>query len=142
MRILKDNADIKKISLINELQKDQLIYSDKNVINLVLRNIISNAIKFTEHGGKIKIDSRPINGVVEIGMSDTGIGISKELLPEIFTNDVKSTSGTGNESGTGLGLMLCKELIEKTAAEFGPKVKLAKEVDLLLLCQQSQTKFS
>lgn len=126
LRVLKENAELKGITLIDELQKSQLIYSDRHAINLVLRNLISNAIKFTKPGGKIKIDSKPANGIVEINISDTGIGIPETKLNNIFTNNVRSTNGTENETGTGLGLILCKEMIEKSGGTIWVKSEAGK----------------
>ncbi len=117
INVLNENAKQKGISIVNEVQKSQLIYSDRQALNLILRNIISNAIKFTNSGGRIHIDSQIINGMIEIKISDTGIGIPEKLLSKIFTNDVVSTGGTENESGTGLGLILCKEMVEKSGGK-------------------------
>jgi len=126
IRVLKENAELKRITLINELQKSQLIYSDRHAVNLVLRNIISNAIKFTKPGGRIKIDSKPTNGLVEINISDTGMGIPEKLLNNIFSNNMVSTNGTENESGTGLGLILCKEMIEKSGGDIWVESEVGK----------------
>jgi len=126
IRILKENADLKGIELVNELQKNQVIYSDRNAMNIVLRNIISNAIKFSNPGGRIKIESKLNNGDLEISISDTGVGMSEEQLSKIFTNDVVSTTGTENETGTGLGLILCKEMIEKSGGTIWVKSEAGK----------------
>ncbi|RJP61512.1 MAG: hypothetical protein C4539_19815 [Ignavibacteriales bacterium] len=114
IHVLNENAKLKRISIINEVQNNQLIFSDRLVINLVLRNIISNAIKFSNQGGRVKIMSGTSDGFVEISISDTGVGIPELQLNRLFTNEVVSTNGTDNESGTGLGLILCKEMIEKS----------------------------
>jgi len=80
----------------------------------ILRNLISNAIKFTYPNGTVIISSEPDNDLVIIKVTDTGVGIKTEKLSELFQVDkVESTWGTAKETGTGLGLILCKELVER-----------------------------
>jgi two-component system, sensor histidine kinase and response regulator len=81
------------------------------MINLVLRNLISNAIKFTPENGQIKIISTAQAGGCKIAICDTGVGMNAETLEKINQNSYYTTTGTSNESGTGLGLMLCKEFL-------------------------------
>jgi signal transduction histidine kinase len=84
------------------------------MINSVLQNLISNAIKFTERGGSITVSSRAYDNTVEISVTDTGVGISPEDADKLFRIDQHhSSEGTEEEQGTGLGLVLCKEMIEK-----------------------------
>jgi signal transduction histidine kinase len=114
LTVLQDNAARKGIKLKREGDRDAQVYADRNMINSVLQNLISNAIKFTEHGGEITVSSHADAHTVEISVSDTGIGISPENLEKLFRIDVNhSTVGTDDEEGTGLGLVLCKEMIEK-----------------------------
>ncbi len=126
IHVLNENAKLKGISIINEVQKNQLIFSDRLALNLVLRNIISNAIKFSNPGGRVKIVSGTTDGFVEISISDTGVGIPELQLNRLFTNEVVSTNGTDNESGTGLGLILCKEMIEKSDGHIWANSELGK----------------
>jgi signal transduction histidine kinase len=80
----------------------------------VIRNLISNALKFTERGGKVTVAATPQGRCVSITVSDTGIGIAPEDIGKLFRIDIKFQQlGTDGEEGTGLGLLLCKELIEK-----------------------------
>jgi signal transduction histidine kinase len=113
MDALRVNADIKKIALISNVQK-QLVFADKNMINTVVRNLMSNAIKFTFEEGKVVVSSLRKNGHIEITVSDTGIGISDDAAKKLFHMDkANSTKGTANETGNGLGLLICKEFLEK-----------------------------
>jgi PAS domain S-box-containing protein len=112
--LLKETAEQKSITINKVLPNNAPVYADKDMISTVLRNLISNAIKFTESKGSvdIKIIQKPNELLVSV--SDSGIGISKEVQDELFKiNQNLSTPGTNNEQGTGLGLILCKEFIEK-----------------------------
>ena len=109
---LRLSAKAKNIEIGNNFSKPIYVYADRDMINLVLRNLISNAIKFTPENGSIFISSVNRENVAEISVQDTGIGISKENLDRLF-KDFYSSNGTSNETGTGLGLMLCKEFLTK-----------------------------
>jgi PAS domain S-box-containing protein len=112
---LKQRASQKGISIINEIPESQIIYADEKMVNSVLRNLLTNAVKFTRRGGKVVGNAREIeDGLVEISVSDTGIGIPVEIIGKLFKLGEKvSTTGTENEPSTGLGLLLCKEFVEK-----------------------------
>ncbi len=122
IELLDFQAKAKSISLINEVEGNHFSWIDGNMINTVLRNLISNAIKFTNKDGWVKITSKDFDDdFYEISVQDNGIGIKKEDLDKLFRIDVKhTTEGTNNEKGTGLGLILCKELVEKC----GGKIKV------------------
>ena len=84
------------------------------MINVIIRNLLNNAIKFTKNGGTVSVSSKTKNNFTEISIKDTGIGISKENINKLFRTDVHHTTiGTSEEKGTGLGLILCKEFVEK-----------------------------
>lgn len=84
------------------------------MVNTVIRNLVSNALKFTPTGGAIEISAQAREDHLEIAVSDTGTGIPQEDLPKLFRIDVQYTNvGTGGETGTGLGLILCQDLVEK-----------------------------
>lgn len=106
-------ANLKKIEL-NFIETDQIeVLADMNMLNTILRNLISNAIKYSHKQGVITISTRKHNEKAEIRITDTGVGMSIETLNGIFAIDTTTTTaGTANEKGTGLGLVLCKELIE------------------------------
>ncbi len=104
----------KEIKIILDTTNDFLFDTDKNILTVVLRNIISNAIKFTPRKGTITIHAKQSKKETIIEIKDTGIGIDPEKLDKLFSFDNNiSSPGTENEKGTGLGLLLCKEYIEK-----------------------------
>jgi signal transduction histidine kinase len=112
--LLGGTAHQKGIHLLNQVQKNHLVFADEDMINLVLRNLISNAIKFTNSGGNITVSSTQLDKQVQIFVTDTGVGISASAIEQLFTKNINpSTLGTANEKGTGLGLLLCKEFIEQ-----------------------------
>ena len=114
MENLKYTADQKNITLRNDTKEEIIITADEKMISTVLRNLISNAIKFTPNGGTIHIDAIRMTGQVEISISDTGIGMTPETIENLFRIETSfTTRGTGNEKGSGLGLLLCKEFVEK-----------------------------
>lgn len=113
--LLEVNAISKNIKLFNEICRPVRIYADQNMISSVLQNLISNSIKFTGQGGQVRIYSEKAEaGFVKINVADNGIGIEQDAIEKLFKIEVHhSTLGTNEEKGTGLGLILCKELIEK-----------------------------
>ncbi|MFP4370498.1 MAG: tetratricopeptide repeat protein [Candidatus Kapaibacterium sp.] len=114
LKYLENTADKKGISLVVDIEESLNAFADPNMISTVLRNLISNAIKFTPDGGYVKMFSIITNGRVSITVEDSGIGISEEDIAKLFRIDVHHTTiGTSKEQGTGLGLILCKEFIEK-----------------------------
>jgi signal transduction histidine kinase len=111
MQLLRLQAESKSIYLENKMDQPVHIYADKDMINLVLRNLLSNAIKFTPENGSIYLGAHQTDSFVEVYVQDTGTGMNEETLKKVNTNDYFTTKGTANESGTGLGLMLCKEFL-------------------------------
>ncbi|NOQ25001.1 MAG: tetratricopeptide repeat protein [Bacteroidales bacterium] len=121
--LFEESAENKKIKLILNAEKDLSVEADKNMIDTVIRNLISNAIKFTPKNGDITVRSQTIRDeknqkFAEISVKDTGVGIPHEIQTKLFNiTDNFTTKGTEQESGTGLGLILCKEFIEKHSGE-------------------------
>lgn len=116
--LLKPNADKKKIKLIVNSTPDIFIKADKFMLNSIIQNLLSNAIKFTPKGGTVKIETSVIGSKVEISVIDTGVGLTPEDIHKVFRIDTTfSTKGTENEQGTGLGLIICKEMIERHSGE-------------------------
>lgn len=119
----------KKIGLISDFRQKLSVYADKKMISTIMRNVLSNAIKFTPQGGTITISSEEISldgiKLIETTVTDTGIGMSKEKLKNLFKieHNYRST-GTNNEAGTGMGLILCKEFIEKNNGTIKVKSEL------------------
>jgi len=105
----------KEIEIIHEVDKNQIVFADETMLNSILRNLLSNAIKFTKQGGKVSVSSKETeNNMVEISVTDSGIGMSEDLSEKLFKIDEKvGRKGTNGESSTGLGLLLCKEFVEK-----------------------------
>jgi signal transduction histidine kinase/ligand-binding sensor domain-containing protein len=112
--VLNEMATAKNIELKSFFTDDLTILADRNMIRTILRNLISNAIKFTNKNGKVEVKAFVYDRSVEISVSDNGIGMSRETMAKLFRLDANlSTRGTENEKGTGLGLFLCKEFVEK-----------------------------
>ncbi len=113
-QLLEVSAQNKGIELLCEVPDEASVFADSNTLNTVLRNLISNAIKFTGVDGKVIIRARPRGTMMEIDISDTGVGMPPEVQERIFRLDKRiSMKGTANETGTGLGLILSKEFVEK-----------------------------
>jgi signal transduction histidine kinase len=107
------SAKQKQITLNHSIPPDLNVAADLQMVKTILRNLISNAIKFTNSGGQIRISASEIPPFVDITVRDNGIGISSEAQIKLFRTDgFHSTAGTHNEQGTGLGLLLCKEFVE------------------------------
>jgi PAS domain S-box-containing protein len=112
--LLKDSAQQKLISITTEMPTNMQVMADRAMINSVLRNLLSNAIKFTHINGHIVVKAVQNRDECLISIRDTGVGIGKENLSRLFRMDESfSTVGTHNEKGTGLGLLLSKEFVEK-----------------------------
>lgn len=113
-----DIAKSKNIELINNIPDKPAIMADKFMLETIFRNLLSNAIKFTNINGKVEIYASEKETNVEISVEDNGIGIPEEQIPKLFKIDSNyKTFGTNNEMGSGLGLILCKEFIEKHGGE-------------------------
>lgn len=110
--MFQTNAETKKITLNLQIDEQQKVFADESALNTILRNLISNAIKFTPEGGKVSLSTETKNDKVFIKINDTGTGISAEKLSKLFSLEKKSEKGTAGEKGTGLGLTLVKELAD------------------------------
>ncbi|MBI9073674.1 MAG: PAS domain S-box protein [Melioribacteraceae bacterium] len=114
INLLKNNAQNKNIFIKNGIKENTLVYADAKATETVLRNLITNAIKFTKPDGIIKVEAESKKNEIAISVTDTGIGMSEEDKNKLFKIEVHHTTvGTNNEAGTGVGLILCKELVEK-----------------------------
>jgi len=126
IQLLSRQLAVKQIKIETDMAEDVYGFMDKDMLNLVLRNLISNAIKFTPEKGNIKIGMHANCTIVEVYVQDSGTGISPEALKKINGNDFYSTKGTANESGTGLGLKLCKEFMTRNGGKLYIESKLGK----------------
>lgn len=123
--LMSSNAATKGISIELLLPKKLDVIADENMINTIFRNLVSNSIKFSNQNGKVYINAVKNKNFVEAIIEDEGIGISKDQLSDLFAIDKnKSTPGTNNEKGTGIGLILCKEMVEKN----GGKIHVVSQV--------------
>jgi len=127
LSVLSGESQKKNIAIFNKMQKGIFTVADKNMISTVIRNLISNSIKFTANGGSVSIHSLSVNGFLEISVEDTGIGIKKDDIDKLFRIDTKVLKrGTANETGSGLGLILCREFIEKNGGNIYVKSEFGK----------------
>ncbi|WP_234999735.1 tetratricopeptide repeat-containing sensor histidine kinase [Maribacter arcticus] len=114
MVLLSEIAESKSIKLINRVEANCQIWSDPNQVDIIIRNLLSNALKFTPNNGQIIIGAIQKLKTCEIYVKDNGMGMSEETMGKIFRKDsTHTTYGTNDEKGTGLGLSLCKEMVEK-----------------------------
>ena len=113
--ILSTTANEKKISLSSNIPSNTYVFADSNIAFTILRNLVSNSIKFTNSDGYIIISTTESENFISISVADNGIGMNDDIKAKLFKVDKKySSHGTNNETGTGLGLILCKELVEKS----------------------------
>ncbi len=111
--LLSSNLKKKKIKFEANISKNIFVAADPNMLVSILLNLVSNSIKFTNEGGLIKISAEKNNESVKISVEDNGIGMSEDILSSVFGGLYHSTPGTNNEKGTGLGLMICKEMVKR-----------------------------
>jgi signal transduction histidine kinase len=112
--LLRDSARGKSITISSEIPRKTIAFGDRTMISAILRNLITNAVKFTHPGGQVVISVKQKVDELEICVQDNGVGIKREAIEKLFMIDETHTSlGTKNEKGTGLGLILCKEFIDK-----------------------------
>lgn len=109
-KLVEQKLEKKKINLVDET-KPETIYADKSMVEIIIQNLITNAVKFCNAEDTITISNTAVNGTVLLSVKDTGVGISEENQKKLFKNSF-TTIGTTNEKGTGLGLTICKELVE------------------------------
>jgi PAS domain S-box-containing protein len=115
MHTVMDSANKKEIEISYEIQADLEVFADEYMLASTIRNLASNAVKFTLKGGKVTIAAKSVPGhSVEISIRDTGIGMNHEMVHDLFRLDVQTNRrGTENEPSSGLGLLLCKDFVEK-----------------------------
>ncbi len=120
-----NSLHLKETNLVNQIQEGSVALADMNMINLIFRNLILNGIKFTENGGQITVSAQDNGHEYTIAIADNGVGISEDIQKILFEKiSGYSSRGTANEKGTGLGLILCKEFVEKN----GGKIWLTSEL--------------
>jgi signal transduction histidine kinase len=119
-------AKSKKIAISTDIAVGLEVFADQNMLQTIIRNLLSNAVKFTPRGGNVSFSAKSTNDhSVEIAISDSGIGMSPEMIDNLFRIDIQtSRKGTDGEPSTGLGLLLCKEFVDK----HGGKIWVESEV--------------
>jgi signal transduction histidine kinase len=123
----------KQIKIQCQCEQNYMVMGDDNMLNTVMRNLLSNAVKFTPEGGNITISGKTQEGRIILSVSDTGVGINEQDIPKLFRIDTNfSTKGTNRESGTGLGLILCKEFIEKMNGEIWLNSEVGKGTEFFI----------
>lgn len=124
LELLRTNASQKGIALENEIQDDIFVKADVFMLRSIIQNVAMNAIKYTPHGGTVKVTARNVENMVEISIRDTGIGMSQEVQQALFSNfSAVSVNGTNNEQGSGLGLLLVRDFV----AQHGGVVQIESE---------------
>ncbi len=127
MNLFSNTAGEKNIHMSDQVEERLMVWGDVNMTNTIIRNLLSNALKYTETGGRVVLESRKFNGMAEISVIDNGVGISPEAQQKLFRADtLHSTYGTRDEKGSGLGLLLCKEFVQKQGGTISLKSKEGK----------------
>lgn len=121
IQILASNKNIKILSYVDD---NTMAFADADMVETVLRNLVSNAIKFTNEGGEIWIKVTELNEMISVKVEDNGVGMELDRVQNIFNSNLNSTRGTNNEKGTGLGLQICKEFIEKNGGSISVESKV------------------
>ncbi|MDD4190984.1 MAG: tetratricopeptide repeat-containing sensor histidine kinase [Mangrovibacterium sp.] len=134
------SAERKQIRLRSSVLPGVAVYADHNMVNLILRNLISNAIKFTGENGEITVSSKDKEDFIEVSLADSGVGIPKERVPALFEeiNSV-STYGTNHEKGSGIGLILCREFIEMNGGTITVRSKVNMGTTLTFTLKKHKT---
>lgn len=123
--LLANNAANKKITIHNECLNDAMVLADEDMLFSVIQNLLSNAIKFTNTGGKIIFSSAILDEEIKISIIDNGVGMKEEDLKKLFRLDTQLTTyGTNDEKGSGLGLLLCHEMIERNRGKITAESKI------------------
>ena len=118
INLIKNLAAEKGINIFNEVKDNLFVYADYTMLSSVIQNLLSNAVKFTSKGGYVKILAKRLNGAVEIRVVDSGTGMEESEIGKLFSYDsLFSKFGTNGERGTGLGLLICKELLERNGGK-------------------------
>jgi len=128
LSLLAANAAQKEIHIDNNIKENLFVYADLNMTDTIIRNLLSNALKFTKPGGNVAINAkRKDKEWLEISIKDDGIGMDAETMDGLFKIDSHHSSvGTANETGTGLGLILCKDMVDKNGGRIWAETKLNK----------------
>jgi len=131
----------KNVKILNEVEPSLSLFCDEDMFRTILRNVVSNALKFTPEGGTIKISGRSENGSTTVCINDTGIGISGNNLKRLLRFDESfSTPGTANEKGSGLGFSLIKEFVEMNHGSFEVESEEGRGTEVCISFPESRSK--
>lgn len=140
INLLQLQANEKKVALAIEVSKTHACFADKEMMRLVIRNLVANALKFSHKGEKVLVRSTELDdGYLKVEVIDEGVGIPKEDLPKIFGKQFFTTTGTAAEKGTGLGLKLCQDFIAKNKGKMGVESEVGKGSTFYFVVPQTQT---
>ncbi len=118
LELIKPKIDSKNITLVVDIEDKTIAFADENMVKTIIRNLLSNAVKFTPEEGKIELACKLEGDILRYSVKDSGIGIKEKDLKKLFRIDTHHTTpGLSNEKGSGLGLILCKEFVEKNEGE-------------------------
>lgn len=138
LEIVKNAAALKDIAIKNNIKDETYVKADRMMISTVIRNLLTNAIKFTGEKGKIEIHAETHNDRIDLAISDNGIGISAEDIEKLFRIDLTySTKGTNSEGGTGLGLIIAKDFVEKNNGSIWVESEINKGTKFLVSLERS-----
>jgi signal transduction histidine kinase len=137
IELFQEQAAAKQIQLHVTIPKDVKVFADSNHVLSILRNLISNAIKFTPQGGEVFIYHKAENGNVMVSVRDTGLGIEPNHIKIILEGRFFSTYGTHNEKGSGFGLMLCQEFVRLNKGNLNIESKVGKGSTISFTLPQS-----
>jgi signal transduction histidine kinase len=136
-------AEQKQITLRNLISEQLNAYADEQMLQTILRNLLSNAVKFTDAHGSVEVSAQSSDDEVEIRVTDTGVGMDGEMLATLFRLDTKtSCPGTHGEKGTGLGLILCKELAKKNGGRIWVESQVGQGSTFILSLPAQEGTFS
>ncbi len=144
IKLVKTSAERKEIDISYKIPESaNIIIADEDMLNSIIRNLLTNALKFTMRSGKIEIAVVELQEFVKICVSDTGVGMNEEVRKNLFRLDAThSTVGTDNEAGTGLGLILCKEFVERHGGKIWAESELGKGSKFFFTLKSNFTKTS
>ena len=112
--LIRNAAESKHIRISTRVDNSLFAYADENMLSTVLRNLLSNAVKFSYPGSEVLVKASLVNNMAEVTITDFGLGMDKQTMDNLFKIEVsQSSAGTEGEQGTGLGLILCREFVEK-----------------------------
>ncbi|MBZ0198458.1 MAG: hypothetical protein K8H86_01225, partial [Ignavibacteriaceae bacterium] len=127
IRNVKTGADQKNIEILNKIDHSIFVIADTQMLRAVIHNLLTNSVKFTNNGGKIVINAGANNTFINVSITDNGVGINPDKIDSIFDIDkTNTTMGTNNEKGSGLGLHICREFVEKQGGKIWVESEIGK----------------